>query len=74
MHFGEGPIKCKTSCDMCVNKKAVEKMIEGFHIACVQYSNKEYVDNISFDLYEGGRRGQNEYNVTEIISNTVIPL
>lgn len=61
MHFGETPVKCGSSCDICVNKKAVEKMIEDFHIACVKYSSIECSNDVSFDLYERGRHGQHEY-------------
>lgn len=55
-HFGESPPKCKNRCDICKDKKAVEAMVENFHVCSVQFNTTaaDYNADCS-DLYEGGR-------------------
>ncbi|GJQ79773.1 RecQ5 [Trypoxylus dichotomus] len=61
-HFGDPPPKCENNCDICVNKKEVENMINNFHLKCIQYSTQAYDHDMAYDddLYEGGRRKQKE--------------
>ncbi|RZC41598.1 ATP-dependent DNA helicase Q5 [Asbolus verrucosus] len=61
-HFGEPPPKCVDKCDICKNKKAVEKMVEEFHAKCIEYSSKGFSLRGSdyADMYGGGRKGASD--------------
>ncbi|KAJ3652472.1 hypothetical protein Zmor_018433 [Zophobas morio] len=61
-HFGEPPPKCSKRCDICKDKKAVEKMVEEFHVKSIEYSSRAFSsrDLDYSDLYGEGRKGQKD--------------
>lgn len=57
-HFGEPPPKCKNRCDICKDRKKVEKMVEEFQMRSIQFSTTAAnVESDYSDLYGEGRKG-----------------
>jgi ATP-dependent DNA helicase Q5 len=61
-HFGEPPPPCVDNCDFCKDKKAVQKMVEEFHMKCIEYSSSAFnvKDTDYAEMYGGGRKGQQD--------------
>ncbi|XP_055614545.1 uncharacterized protein LOC129760888 isoform X2 [Uranotaenia lowii] len=65
--FGDDPPECIDMCDVCSNPKKVEKAIETFQKLSVSGKLKTkvgYDDDFS-DMYEGGRKGFDDYDEEE---------
>lgn len=59
-YFGEKPPKCIKQCDICVDKKAVEKMVKEFHLKSIQFNTTPstgYQSDFG-DMYGGGRNSK----------------
>ncbi|GLV44894.1 RecQ5 helicase [Carabus blaptoides fortunei] len=55
-YFGDPAPPCVNSCDICKDKKAVEKQVEEFMMNSIKYSTRPNDTDYS-DLYGGGREG-----------------
>nr|XP_022902939.1 ATP-dependent DNA helicase Q5-like [Onthophagus taurus] len=66
-HFGDDFKRCKTKCDICVDPKKVEKMVELYLTKSIQFNSlPQDINDMNYDdLYEGGRKAADNYDNNE---------
>lgn len=67
-YFGDDPPRCVKQCDYCRDRKATEAKVQAFANSDLQtMPSMKDLDGDDSDLYGGGRRGIERYNIKRFL-------